>query len=373
MLLGFRYYQGFTLKQQGDANALASPDFTFLNPNDLENSDFDFPSRNYAFFAENVFNLSPRLSLTPGIRLEHLRTRSEGTYKVESTDMAGNIVGEARFFEQTGVFRSFALLGLGLSYKPSENWEWYGNFSQNYRSVTFSDLRIDNPNYQLDSLIKDERGYNLDLGARGQWSGRLNFDISAFYLRYNDRIGFLVLANQPPLFLDYRFQTNVGDSRHYGIEAFAELETGDWLFGKKSGLKLAWFVNFSWTEAQYINSQNPAIIGKRVENAPRWMLRGGFNLKWKKLLLTGQASSVSEQYTDATNSPRTSTAVGGIIPAYVVADLSAQYQGTWWRASLSVNNVTNARYFTRRAESYPGPGIIPANPRTIYLSLGLVF
>ena len=35
--------------------------------------------------------------------------------------------------------------------------------------------------------------------------------------------------------------------------------------------------------------------------------------------------------------------------------------------------LTNTIYFTRRAASYPGPGIIPAEPQTFYVSLGVKF
>jgi Fe(3+) dicitrate transport protein len=37
--------------------------------------------------------------------------------------------------------RNFVLFGVGLSYKPQNQIELYGNVSQNYRSVTFNDIR----------------------------------------------------------------------------------------------------------------------------------------------------------------------------------------------------------------------------------------
>ena len=39
--------------------------------------------------------------------------------------------------------------------------------------------------------------------------------------------------------------------------------------------------------------------------------------------------------------------------------------------SGGVNNVFDARYFTRRAGGYPGPGILPADGRTWFAGLGL--
>ncbi|MFP4089509.1 MAG: TonB-dependent receptor, partial [Cyclobacteriaceae bacterium] len=97
-------------------------------------------------------------------------------------------------------------------------------------------------------------------------------------------------------------------------------------------------------------------------------------LGWKSLDIVYQASAVGEQFTDATNTGErpgefVSNAVAGLNPAYFVMDMSASYQWQKWQFSLSVNNVANARYFTRRASSYPGPGIIPATARTFYLSV----
>ena len=374
LLLGFRYYQGFTRKQQGDASNGSGPDFTYLNPGNLENSDFDFPSQNFSLFAENIFNLSDRLSITPGLRWEYIRTLSEGEFKQTITDFAGNIVQQNRFEESTDVGRSFLLSGLGISYKYHKERELYANFSQNFRSVTFSDLRIDNPNFVLDSAITDERGYNIDLGIRGKAWSRFSFDMSLFYLRYNNRIGFLLLADQPPLFLDYRFRTNVGDSRHMGLEAYGQVDATDWVFGYQSKFRATLFSNLSWIRARYVNSQDATIIGKRVEYVPEWMYRGGLRLGWKSLDLVYQASAVGEQFTDATNSGANpgefvSNAVAGLIPAYLVMDVSASYEWRQWQLSLSVNNLADAAYFTRRASSYPGPGIIPAIGRTLYVGV----
>ncbi len=38
-----------------------------------------------------------------------------------------------------------------------------------------------------------------------------------------------------------------------------------------------------------------------------------------------------------------------------------------------INNLTDERYFTRRAGGYPGPGILPADGRTFYVSAGIKF
>ncbi|MFB0908386.1 MAG: TonB-dependent receptor, partial [Spirosomataceae bacterium] len=86
---------------------------------------------------------------------------------------------------------------------------------------------------------------------------------------------------------------------------------------------------------------------------------------------TLQLSHTGEHFTDATNAIRTATAVEGIIPAYQIVDLSASYQWKKLRLEGSINNLLNQAYFTRRAEAYPGPGIIPADGRGFYGTLQL--
>ena len=64
LLTGFRYYNGFTNRRQGLGSDGSDADFDFLNPDDLEGSDFDLPSQNISLFAENIFNLTEKFSLT---------------------------------------------------------------------------------------------------------------------------------------------------------------------------------------------------------------------------------------------------------------------------------------------------------------------
>lgn len=63
--------------------------------------------------------------------------------------------------------------------------------------------------------------------------------------------------------------------------------------------------------------------------------------------------------------------MNGLIPAYYVMDWSAKYSIKCLQFQAGVNNFTNNIYYTRRAVSYPGPGIIPSEPLTFYFTLGI--
>ena len=366
LVTGLRYYNGLTRRAQGAASASDTPDFQLLNPQDPEEFKYDFPSENHAIFAENLVFLTPKLSVTTGLRLEHIRTNADGTWKLNRYDFAGNLISSVSYDDQSSTRRWVPLYGLGASYYLKENLHLYSNYSRNFRSITFSDLRVVNPNFQLDSLITDENGYNMDLGIRGQFGNWLNLDASVFLLRYNDRIGQYELPGSTTL-----FRTNIGTSRHIGMEFFGEFDLIN-LFAKEKGLtNLSLFVNLSMTDATYVESEISSILDRKVEYVPNVMLRTGLNYKWKGIKATYQLSYLSEQFSDATNSTFNPNALTGIIPSYLVMDLSAEYQLKRFRFSAGVNNIGNAKYFTRRAESYPGPGIIPATPRSFYASLGV--
>ncbi|HEX8334244.1 MAG TPA: TonB-dependent receptor, partial [Segetibacter sp.] len=123
------------------------------------------------------------------------------------------------------------------------------------------------------------------------------------------------------------------------------------------------------------NHKDAATKGKQVENAPSNIFRGGISAGYKKFLLTGQLSHVGETYSDANNTVKpTANAQNGLIPSYTVTDLTASYKfSKGINIKAGINNLTDERYFTRRAGGYPGPGALPADGRTFFISIGAKF
>ena len=75
--------------------------------------------------------------------------------------------------------------------------------------------------------------------------------------------------------------------------------------------------------------------------------------------------------TEATNAILTPDAIHGVVPSFFVMDASVYWQSdSGWSVRWSVDNLNDARYFTRRAAAYPGPGILPADGRSIQLTVG---
>ncbi len=370
VLVGARYYSGQTLREQGDANKTSAPDFEFLHPDNLENSSYTFPSRNYALFTETIFQMTSKWSLVPGLRFEYINTASDGYYRLINKNLAGNVLLDMKIYDQRSNSRSFVLMGLGNQYKLNPSLEFYANISQNYRSINFNDMRVANPNFEVDPDLRDESGFTADGGLRGVIKNLLYFDLSMFYLQYNNRIG-TTLKVDSFTYQIIRYRTNIGNSSNQGIEAFAEL---DWLrlLNKKSNHQLSTFLNVSIINAYY-SSEQTAYNGKRVEYVPNTILRTGLTYAYKEFGFTLQYSYTAEQYADATNAENSPSGLYGKIPAYAIMDFSMHYNWKKLCVNTGLNNVLNTKYFTRRTEGYPGPGIIPADPINMYLTLGLKF
>jgi len=369
-LIGTRYYQGKTLNKQGDASDGSNPDFQFLNPTDLEKSEYEFPSNNFALFAENLFNLNKKWSITPGIRFEYIKTASDGFFK-ERVFSGGQVIFEQKFEDQKSNKRSFVLFGLGTGYKLSQNLEAYANFSQNYRSINFSDLAVVNPNLIIDSLLQDEEGYNVDIGIRGNiLNEAIKLDASIFYLSYQNRIGLSEIVVSDPAVVErtVAFRTNIGDARVLGLELYMEADLLKLLNKENKKLSLSIFTNLSILKGEYLSGES-AIVGNDVELIPSVSFKTGINFRYQAFDFSYQYAFTAEHFSDATNAEFVVDATRGLIPSYSVQDLSLSYRWKFLKLQTGINNLLNANYFTRRASGYPGPGIIPADKRSFYVTL----
>lgn len=372
ILAGVKYYNAQNEALQGPGSQGVDADFRIRNdifPDYPSQSDFLFPNRNLALFSEAIFKLSSRLSISPGIRHEWIRTESMGEYQRIVFDNAGNPLLNQTLEDNRILNRRFTLFGLGISYKPSKNSEVYSNVTENYRSVTFSDIRVVNPSFIVDPDIRDESGYSIDLGFRGRMASALSWDLSSFLIYYDDRIGIIFddRAN--------RIRKNIGTARIMGLEALIQwniirslkLETTDYLLDA--------FINMAFSDSKYLRSEENNVVGKELEFVPRYNLKAGLNFGYKDLVLGVLWTHVSSQFTDVENSPVAmpgdqKSGLVGPVPAYDLIDVSAKWRlNSLLHLEAGINNLAGSQYFTQRAIGYPGPGVIPSYDRNYYLSL----
>lgn len=375
-LIGAKYYQAQNTGYQGPGSAGTDANFTPATvdfPSYANQSDYKYPNLNVALFAENIFRLSPKFTITPGLRYENINTKSKGYWRHINTDLAGNVILDERLDENVTKNRNFFLAGIGLSYKPTQKAELYANISQNYRSVTFSDIRTATPGLVIDPNITDEKGFTSDIGLRGKIDDRFSYDTNVYALLYNDKIGEYQRVNPNGGGAVVRYRSNIGTAITYGWEALGDWNIGNTFFKENENFLWTFFVNNAFTDSRYLKTDAPNIKGNKVEFVPTINLKTGTTVGWGNFKASAQVMYVSQQFTDSNNSTANETentfGVFGQIPSYYVADVSASYTWRCVKLEAGVNNLTNNYYFTRRATGYPGPGILPSEPRTFYTTL----
>ena len=355
---GIRLYTGTTYRL-ADGKGSTGIDYDMTVTGNY-NRDFKFQSNNVAGFIENIFRITDKLLIIPGLRYEWLEGSASGRTGYTPT-------GAETRLQDIKRSRSFLLGGVGAEYHVSKATEFYANYTQAYRPIQFANLQAPPTTDIVDPELKDAKGYNIDLGYRGKVSSYLQFDVSGFYLQYNNRVGTIT-----PTGANYRLITNVGNSSSKGFEGYVEFNAVKAIAQNKDA-DLILFGSYGYTDATYSsNHKDAATKGKRVENAPKNIFRGGITAGYKNLLLTGQLSYVDDAFSDANNTlTPTINGQSGLIPSYAVTDLTATYKfSKGVNIKAGINNLFDERYFTRRAGGYPGPGALPADGRTFFFSIG---
>jgi Fe(3+) dicitrate transport protein len=369
---GVRYFRGNTFRfQNGKGDTGSDYNLHIANPYP---TDLDFVTNNTALFTENLFRIGKKLSIIPGIRMENIQNTADGRVNLNGST-------EVKIANQNKG-RTFFLPGVGAEYHIGQT-EIYANYSQAYRPVLFSDLTGNPTTDVIDQNLKDAKGYNMDLGYRGRIKDYLFFDVSAYLLQYNNRIGLIAQQRLDGSF--YNLRTNVGNSISRGVETLIEFSPlKAWKvkpsFGNITLFASVALINATYDNLRVIVRQGNNLVetnlkNKRVENAPKQIYRTGITYSKKQLTATMQYSYVSSAFSDATNTKTpTANGVNGLIPAYDLLDMSGTYAfSEKFFVKGGINNLLNEKYFTRRAGGYPGPGLLAAEPRNFFVTVGIKY
>ncbi len=374
---GIRAFYGTTIAQQKEGDT-GTGFITDLAEGDHPiQSDYTYQTENYSAFIEEVLFLK-KWKITPGTRLEYIRTGFDGSYVITQRDGAGNILPGYPIteFSDGANNRMIFLYGLGVERSLSKTTSVLFNLTKNYRPVNFSDLFIARPAQAVDPNIQDEQGHSIDLEFKGIAKNVVRWSIDFYALQYLDKIGSILTTQQDPILGNrvVRLRTNVNNGLSYGVDLNFEIDLLRTLGSKNENWTVLPFGSFSLNRSEYRGSDSPfaAITdGNQIEKAPQIQGKGGFRITRNDLSFEALYTYVGEQFSDATNSTFDPRAIVGLIPSYHVLDLSAKYEFKHFYINVNLNNATNSIYFARRAAAYPGPGIITAAPRTFGISLGV--
>lgn len=264
-----------------------------------------------AGYAQNRLELTDRLAITPGLRIE--------SYQQERLDLKTNKLVKTSNTE--------VLPGVGTTYELTSSAQLYGGvyraFSPATNGVALNGL--------IDQQLDGERSMNYEAGIRGV-ADQLNYEAAVFYMDFSNQV---VTGNSNPLLS----RSNGGATSHRGIE-----------LSLSQPLNNIWRVesNLTWIPTSEFKTGTTA--GKRLPYAPKIVANLGVNADLDKLSLSLNLHHRGEQFGDPTNLVAIPTNAaggiwGGLIPSYTVADLLAQYQfSSAFSLSASVKNLTDKRY-----------------------------
>ena len=203
-----------------------------------------------------------------------------------------------------------------------------------YRPVLFSELTPAATSDSIDQHLKDAKGFTSDLGIRGKIKNYFEYDLSGYYLIYNNKIGTIAQTNS--LGQIYQFKTNLGQSHHRGFEGFLKLNLFA-IFNKEKTLgDLELFASLAYNNAIYTKLKTTKVVNgtiettelknNRVEYAPRFINRFGLNYHYRFFTIGTLINWVDGVYTDAANTKEAnSIATVGYLPSYWVMDASISF------------------------------------------------
>ena len=196
-----------------------------------------------------------------------------------------------------------------------------------------------------------------------------------FYTDWSDQIvNKLIDPSQP----NDSIAVNAGASRFYGAELqFETRPTRNLTIYGGLGLLDTKFTDYVTDDAEF--------DGNAFPYAPPVTVSAGFDYRHPAgFRLLGDVNLVDDHFSDFINDPARSTSVGGIetctaspcnsrqvaIPSYVVANLKAGYEGSFFSVYAFARNLLNEQYIT---QLQPQGDARSAEPRVAGIEVNLSF
>lgn len=360
LISGLRYFNNDLNRRQ---RGISTSDLGF-NINVVDNfwgRNINFKSQSIAFFTENLFKITERFSVSPGLR-----------YEVGNSKMTG-IISDIDFNDLThSIDYNFPTFGVSSEYKINYKNRIYAGLSQANRPVLFKDIIPSSTLEAINQNLEHSTGYNIEIGAEGLIANILTYNFTYFNMQYNNRIGSMLEEYDNTNLVVKR---NIGNSTTNGVELYL-----DYIIFKKNKFNMSFFNALSLIEAKYNkgtyilnNNINQDISNNKVEATPFIINRNAINIIYLDLNVVIQHSFVSESFSDPLNTRiQTQNGAIGIVPSYHLTDINLSYIiNKNYKVNFGINNIFNKQYFTRRPLFYPGPGIWSSDGRGFYLTLNI--
>ncbi len=280
----------------------------------------------YALFVQNRFDVTDRLSITPGLRIENYEQKRRDRRNSANDGKSSN---------------TEYLPGVGATYRLSAEAQLYGSVYKAFSPPLNSQSIVTGVDQQLDA----ERSNNIEVGLRGR-SGNARYEITAFQMDFDNQI--------TPAISGGLTNANAGSTMHRGMEA---------AFGYAWASGISLDANMTWIPtADYREDRGGGILrGNRLPYSPEWLANVTLAYTKGPLRTALIGRYVDEQYGNGDNSePITGSGNAiwsGKLDSYHTFDLTASYDvNKQFRVFGAIKNLTDERYIASlRQGIYAGP------------------
>ena len=288
-------------------------------------------AKSVALYAQNRFDISDQLSVTPGVRVERYEQQRDDKQKNETVKTSNTEV----------------MPGLGVTYQFIPAVQLYASVYKAFSPA----LNGDSLSGMKDQKLDAETAVSWELGLRGQQDA-VRYELTAFRMDFDNQI---IPANSNSDFQS----TNGGKTYNQGLEGVVSLEFEN---GFDVFANLTWIANAEFKGDRYNkNGSLKSKDGDRVPYTPEWVANLGVGYTYAGLRSQLSANYTGSQFTDELNTKpiveNTSGFFTGKIDAYTTVDLTTRYtlndQVEFYGA---VKNLEDKRYIASlRQGIYVGP------------------
>jgi len=343
---GFQYFgtRMNDAQQQNLGNAQAGP----LIKNQYANS------FSYGWYAEEVFSVTPTVSLIAGGRLQYsVRQIRDRLFNDPFPDVDGNDSGSVTYFGGTPK--------VGVIWQVTPGIQIYGNASRAFQPPIVLELTAPG---QLPGTLQDLQpttAWQFEMGTRGSWGERATWDFSVYdYEMWNEIQNVNVRPFPGAPFTIPRFR-NIPRSRHLGVEVGLDVQLVKDI-ARRIGLggpgdQIRSRVAYTYSNFRFLN--NPVFNHNILPGAPAHFIRG--EVRYDNALgfyVAPQFENVPKRY--PVNSANTN-----FTSPYALVGLQMGYTYKPGNASLSFTaaNLANKSYISAVVTDdangqsfYPGDG-----------------
>jgi iron complex outermembrane recepter protein len=268
------------------------------------------------FYMEDDFYLSDKLVVTLGLRYDIINYNWKDQFNTVTDNTSDN------------TSRAALSPKFGFAYNPVNQLTVFGNVGRGFNPPQISQLFIGSSYSGLANPdLKPEYLTNYEIGVRGSFIQKLDYQVSCFLMDFIDQISSEI---DPTVSTTVPVNKNIGDTRHQGVEASINYQV-------LKGLNT--YVSYSYLDARFVENPENELINNVLRKTPHNQFGAGVRYGFKfGLTASINYKLLGEYYMD--------NEMLNLYDGHSIVNAKIMYKKKGFKASFSVNNLLDKNYAT---------------------------